>query len=61
VDETGCPLIIMGINGGYCITMADVPYMRGILGQYVFVIPDENMIVVRLAINAVMASGTSPG
>lgn len=25
-----------------------VPYMRGILGQYVFVIPEENAIVVRL-------------
>lgn len=26
----------------------EVPYMRGILGQYVFVIPDENAVVVRL-------------
>lgn len=26
----------------------NVPYMRGILGQYVFVIPDENAVVVRL-------------
>ena len=25
-----------------------VPYMRGILGQYVFVIPEENAVVVRL-------------
>jgi len=26
----------------------EVPYMRGILGQYVFVIPNENAVVVRL-------------
>ena len=26
----------------------DVPYMRGILGQYVFVIPNRNAVVVRL-------------
>ncbi|MDA3890209.1 MAG: serine hydrolase [Salinivirgaceae bacterium] len=26
----------------------NVPYMRGILGQYVFVIPNENAVVVRL-------------
>jgi CubicO group peptidase (beta-lactamase class C family) len=26
----------------------EVPYMRGILGQYVFVIPEENAVVVRL-------------
>jgi CubicO group peptidase (beta-lactamase class C family) len=26
----------------------NVPYMRGILGQYVFVIPEENAVVVRL-------------
>jgi CubicO group peptidase (beta-lactamase class C family) len=26
----------------------NVPYCRGILGQYIFVIPDKNMIVVRL-------------
>ena len=25
-----------------------VPYMRGILGQYVFAIPEENAVVVRL-------------
>lgn len=25
-----------------------IPYCRGILGQYIFVIPDENMVVVRL-------------
>lgn len=26
----------------------DIPYMRGILGQYVFVIPEENAVIVRL-------------
>ena len=26
----------------------DIPYMRGILGQYVFVIPGENAVLVRL-------------
>lgn len=26
----------------------DIPYMRGILGQYVFIIPDLNAVVVRL-------------
>ncbi len=26
----------------------DIPYMRGILGQYVFIIPDKNAVVVRL-------------
>ncbi len=26
----------------------NVPYCRGILGQYIFVIPDKNMVVVRL-------------
>lgn len=26
----------------------DIPYMRGILGQYVFVIPNKNAVVVRL-------------
>jgi len=25
-----------------------IPYMRGILGQYIFVIPDKNAVVVRL-------------
>ena len=26
----------------------DVPYCRGILGQYIFVVPDKNMVIVRL-------------
>lgn len=26
----------------------DIPYMQGILGQYVFIIPDKNAVVVRL-------------
>ncbi len=26
----------------------NVPYCRGILGQYIFVIPDKNMVVVRV-------------
>jgi hypothetical protein len=25
-----------------------IPYARGILGQYIFVIPDKNAVVVRL-------------
>jgi CubicO group peptidase (beta-lactamase class C family) len=48
-DETGQPVNyygyqwwIINYNGH------QVPYMRGILGQYIFVIPDENAVVVRL-------------
>jgi len=33
---------ILNCDGHY------VPYCRGILGQYIFVIPDKNMVVVRL-------------
>jgi len=25
-----------------------IPYMRGLLGQYVFVLPDQNAVIVRL-------------
>jgi len=49
VDETGDAIDYYGyqwwiqhLNG------QPVPYMRGILGQYVFVIPNENAVVVRL-------------
>ncbi|MFA6402204.1 MAG: serine hydrolase [Salinivirgaceae bacterium] len=49
VDETGNAVDYYGyqwwiqhLNG------EPVPYMRGILGQYVFVIPSENAVVVRL-------------
>lgn len=38
---------------GYSWWMLDykgmhIPYMRGILGQYIFIIPDKNMVIVRL-------------
>lgn len=26
----------------------EIPYMRGILGQYVFVLPEQNAVIVRL-------------
>jgi CubicO group peptidase (beta-lactamase class C family) len=49
VDETGNAIDYYGyqwwiqhLNG------QPIPYMRGILGQYVFVIPSENAVVVRL-------------
>jgi CubicO group peptidase (beta-lactamase class C family) len=49
VDETGMPINYYGYQWWILhYNGHDVPYMRGILGQYVFVIPDENMIVVRL-------------
>lgn len=49
VDETGEPLHYYGYQWwiidykGY-----QIPYMRGILGQYVFVIREKNAVVVRL-------------
>ncbi len=42
IDYYGFQWWIQNVNGW------NVPYMRGILGQYVFVIPDENAVVVRL-------------
>jgi CubicO group peptidase (beta-lactamase class C family) len=49
VDETGEPLDYYGFQWwiinykGY-----QIPYMRGILGQYIFVIKEKNAIIVRL-------------
>ncbi len=38
-----------------------VPYCRGILGQYIFIIPDEKMVVVRLGRKrGPVETGTSP-
>jgi CubicO group peptidase (beta-lactamase class C family) len=49
VDETGKSINYYGYQWWILhYNGHNVPYMRGILGQYVFVIPDENMIVVRL-------------
>ncbi len=48
-DETGNPINYYGYQ--WWIHDANgwkVPYMRGILGQYVFAIPEENAVVVRL-------------
>jgi CubicO group peptidase (beta-lactamase class C family) len=49
LDDEGKPLDFYGYqwwlvkrNGKY------IPYMRGILGQYIFVIPEKNAIIVRL-------------
>lgn len=49
VDEQGNPVNYYGYQ--WWIHSANgwhVPYMRGILGQYVFAIPEENAVVVRL-------------
>jgi CubicO group peptidase (beta-lactamase class C family) len=49
VDETGNKINYYGYQ--WWIHDANgwkVPYMRGILGQYVFAIPEENAVVVRL-------------
>jgi CubicO group peptidase (beta-lactamase class C family) len=49
LDETGNPIDYYGFQ--WWIQQLDgnpVPYMRGILGQYVFVLPHENAVVVRL-------------
>lgn len=49
IDETGNKINYYGYQ--WWIHDANgwkVPYMRGILGQYVFVIPEENAVVVRL-------------
>jgi CubicO group peptidase (beta-lactamase class C family) len=49
VDETGNKIRYYGYQ--WWIHDANgwkVPYMRGILGQYVFAIPEENAVVVRL-------------
>lgn len=49
IDETGNPLDYYGFQWwiidykGY-----EIPYMRGILGQYVFAIKEKNAVVVRL-------------
>jgi len=42
VDFYGFQWWIVNYNGH------QIPYMRGILGQYIFVIPDKNAVVVRL-------------
>lgn len=42
VDYYGYQLWILNYKG------MQIPYMRGILGQYVFAIPQKNMVVVRL-------------
>ncbi len=49
LDDEGKPLDFYGfqwwlvkLNGKY------IPYMRGILGQYIFAIPEKNAIIVRL-------------
>ena len=49
LDDDGKPLDFYGyqwwlvkLNGKY------IPYMRGILGQYIFAIPEKNAIIVRL-------------
>ncbi len=42
VDFYGFQWWIINYNG------MEIPYMRGILGQYVFVIPEKNAVVVRL-------------
>lgn len=48
-DETGLPLNFYGFQWwiidyeGY-----QIPYMRGILGQYIFVIKEKNAVIVRL-------------
>ncbi|MFC0877344.1 serine hydrolase domain-containing protein [Saccharicrinis sp. FJH2] len=42
VDYYGYQLWILNYKGMH------IPYMRGILGQYVFAIPEKNMVVVRL-------------
>jgi len=49
IDETGYSINYYGYQ--WWIQHLDgfeVPYMRGILGQYVFVIPNQNAVVVRL-------------
>jgi CubicO group peptidase (beta-lactamase class C family) len=48
-DETGNNIDYYGYQW-WIINIGDdkIPYMRGILGQYVFVIPYENAVVVRL-------------
>jgi CubicO group peptidase (beta-lactamase class C family) len=45
VDFYGFQWWIITYNG------MQIPYMRGILGQYIFVIPDKNAVVVRLGHN----------
>ncbi|MCW3787996.1 hypothetical protein OM075_16085, partial [Marinilabiliaceae bacterium AAT] len=42
VDFYGYQWWIMNYNG------KQVPYARGILGQYIFIIPEDNAIIVRL-------------
>ncbi len=49
IDESGNPIDYYGFQ--WWIQNMDgnkIPYMRGILGQYVFVLPHENAVVVRL-------------
>lgn len=59
VQQSIIPANLLDDNGakntkyGYCWWLLNyknhhIYYMRGILGQYVFVIPDKNMVVVRL-------------
>jgi len=49
VDETGNNINYFGFQWWIQnVNNWHVPYMRGILGQYVFVIPEENAVVVRL-------------
>jgi CubicO group peptidase (beta-lactamase class C family) len=49
VDETGNAIDYYGYQWWIQHLKGEpIPYMRGILGQYVFVIPSENAVVVRL-------------
>lgn len=49
LDENYKPVDFYGFQW-WIINFKDqqIPYMRGILGQYVFVLPDQNAIIVRL-------------
>lgn len=48
-DNEGTPVRFYGYQWWvHHINDWEVPYMRGILGQYVFAIPEENAVVVRL-------------
>lgn len=52
VDETGNNIDYYGFQWWIQhINNWDIPYMRGILGQYVFAIPEENAVIVRLGHN----------
>ncbi|MEJ0105781.1 MAG: hypothetical protein WDO19_25925 [Bacteroidota bacterium] len=45
------PVTIMVINGGCALPYRDIFYARGILGQYIIIIPSKKIIVVRLGKN----------